>query len=361
MESDSRRRVHFTGFRTTTPPVSGTPPGGTSSSSTRRRSWCAGRRPPATAATSSAGTSPPTCASTARTPAASRPVPRARSSAPSSAAFSSSPTSATVAATVSSPAPSASSIVAPTMVARSSARSVTTGRRSASSPRARPPVRRESIQFGDLEDMRASGSGARRRAAESRHRRRDRSTTRGIRASAAPTPSSSCGGIRRTTTCHARPGSYGPSASRVGRRRGGGRAIAAGHGDRFSRLRATEKRVQPGGWHQACLLDADPYLILPTPIMRIAIVAPPFIPVPPTGYGGTELFVAQLAEGSSLAGSRPGLRRWRVHRRVSGALALPGKRLAASAGARTWRAEVHRPWSLGLHDIAGEASTSPSQ
>jgi glycosyltransferase involved in cell wall biosynthesis len=31
--------------------------------------------------------------------------------------------------------------------------------------------------------------------------------------------------------------------------------------------------------------------------MRIAIIAPPFIPVPPIAYGGTELFVAQLAEG----------------------------------------------------------------
>ena len=31
--------------------------------------------------------------------------------------------------------------------------------------------------------------------------------------------------------------------------------------------------------------------------MRIALVAPPFIPVPPVAYGGTELFVAQLAEG----------------------------------------------------------------
>jgi glycosyltransferase involved in cell wall biosynthesis len=32
-------------------------------------------------------------------------------------------------------------------------------------------------------------------------------------------------------------------------------------------------------------------------IMRVAIIAPPFIPVPPRRYGGTELFVAQLAEG----------------------------------------------------------------
>src|SRR5512142_3363361 len=31
--------------------------------------------------------------------------------------------------------------------------------------------------------------------------------------------------------------------------------------------------------------------------MRIALIAPPFICVPPRRYGGTELFVAQLAEG----------------------------------------------------------------
>lgn len=31
--------------------------------------------------------------------------------------------------------------------------------------------------------------------------------------------------------------------------------------------------------------------------MRIALIAPPFIPVPPIRYGGTELFIAQLAEG----------------------------------------------------------------
>lgn len=30
--------------------------------------------------------------------------------------------------------------------------------------------------------------------------------------------------------------------------------------------------------------------------MRIGIIAPPFLPVPPTRYGGTELFIAQLAE-----------------------------------------------------------------
>lgn len=36
--------------------------------------------------------------------------------------------------------------------------------------------------------------------------------------------------------------------------------------------------------------------------MRIALIAAPFIPVPPTEYGGTELFVAQLAEGLGRAG-----------------------------------------------------------
>lgn len=36
--------------------------------------------------------------------------------------------------------------------------------------------------------------------------------------------------------------------------------------------------------------------------MRIALVAPPFIPVPPHVYGGTELFIAQLAEGLKALG-----------------------------------------------------------
>jgi glycosyltransferase involved in cell wall biosynthesis len=36
--------------------------------------------------------------------------------------------------------------------------------------------------------------------------------------------------------------------------------------------------------------------------MRVALVAPPFIPVPPKNYGGTELFVAYLAGGLSKQG-----------------------------------------------------------
>src|SRR5581483_11136165 len=31
--------------------------------------------------------------------------------------------------------------------------------------------------------------------------------------------------------------------------------------------------------------------------MRVALIAPPFITVPPRHYGGTELFIAHLAEG----------------------------------------------------------------
>ena len=36
--------------------------------------------------------------------------------------------------------------------------------------------------------------------------------------------------------------------------------------------------------------------------MRVALVSPPFLPVPPQRYGGTELFIAQLAEGLKNAG-----------------------------------------------------------
>jgi glycosyltransferase involved in cell wall biosynthesis len=38
--------------------------------------------------------------------------------------------------------------------------------------------------------------------------------------------------------------------------------------------------------------------------MRIGIIAPPFIPVPPITYGGTELFIAHLAEGLHHRGHR---------------------------------------------------------
>src|SRR5205807_3450178 len=38
--------------------------------------------------------------------------------------------------------------------------------------------------------------------------------------------------------------------------------------------------------------------------MRIALIAPPFIAVPPKKYGGTELFVAELAEGLQQEGAK---------------------------------------------------------
>ena len=38
------------------------------------------------------------------------------------------------------------------------------------------------------------------------------------------------------------------------------------------------------------------------PRMRVALVSPPFLPVPPKKYGGTELFIAQLAEGLQCSG-----------------------------------------------------------
>jgi glycosyltransferase involved in cell wall biosynthesis len=39
--------------------------------------------------------------------------------------------------------------------------------------------------------------------------------------------------------------------------------------------------------------------------MRIALIAPPFIPVPPPRYGGTELFIENLALGLKLCGMEP--------------------------------------------------------
>ena len=96
---------------------------------------------PDTGATSFAGTSRPMSASTARTPAASRPARPDRSSARNSAASSFSLTSATAAATASSPVRSVSSIAGLATGGRSSARSATTGRRPAWSLRVRRHAR----------------------------------------------------------------------------------------------------------------------------------------------------------------------------------------------------------------------------
>src|SRR6185312_4033368 len=39
--------------------------------------------------------------------------------------------------------------------------------------------------------------------------------------------------------------------------------------------------------------------------MKVGLIVPPFITVPPERYGGTELFVAHLAEGLRAAGHWP--------------------------------------------------------
>ena len=44
------------------------------------------------------------------------------------------------------------------------------------------------------------------------------------------------------------------------------------------------------------------YFVRREAAIRIALVAPPFIPVPPKRYGGTELFVANLACGLTKLG-----------------------------------------------------------
>src|SRR5258708_17956726 len=41
--------------------------------------------------------------------------------------------------------------------------------------------------------------------------------------------------------------------------------------------------------HLSCIAQLNP--------MRVALIAPPFIAVPPKKYGGTELFIAELALG----------------------------------------------------------------
>ena len=47
--------------------------------------------------------------------------------------------------------------------------------------------------------------------------------------------------------------------------------------------------------------------------MKIAVIAPVWFPVPPTGYGGTEWIVSLLADGLADAGpGRDALRLWRL-------------------------------------------------
>ena len=63
--------------------------------------------------------------------------------------------------------------------------------------------------------------------------------------------------------------------------------------------------------------------------MRAAIIAPPFIPVPPQTYGGTELFIAQLASGLTELG----------HDRIAGSVPAPGDYLLRVRYTRYWLIE----------------------
>jgi hypothetical protein len=53
------------------------------------------------------------------------------------------------------------------------------------------------------------------------------------------------------------------------------------------------------GWRIARAGSGILLVLLSNP-MRIALIAPPFIAVPPKKYGGTELFIAELARGLQL-------------------------------------------------------------
>ena len=82
--------------------------------------------------------------------------------------------------------------------------------------------------------------------------------------------------------------------------------------------------------------------------MRVALVSPPFISVPPAGYGGTELIVAELARSLSRRG----------HEAVvyaTGDSALPGIEIRSYFPAGQWPPDpdveaTHAAWCL--RDIA---------
>ena len=77
--------------------------------------------------------------------------------------------------------------------------------------------------------------------------------------------------------------------------------------------------------------------------MKIALIAPPFIPVPPERYGGTELFVAHLAEGLVASGHEVvvyAVRSSRVRCEVRGWYDQPDWPLTSETTAR-FRNHVH--------------------
>ena len=69
--------------------------------------------------------------------------------------------------------------------------------------------------------------------------------------------------------------------------------------DHRTRCRDARQEIRWPGCHGSRTLRGrdQPVLLDRRPTIRIALIAPPFIPVPPLRYGGTELFIATLAEG----------------------------------------------------------------
>ena len=78
--------------------------------------------------------------------------------------------------------------------------------------------------------------------------------------------------------------------------------------------------------------------------MRIALIAPPFIEVPPRRYGGTELFIGNLASELHARGHDVtvyGNGDWQLPCRVSGGTRMPNGRSRIQCG-RNSRTRITR-------------------
>src|SRR4051795_1332737 len=103
--------------------------------------------------------------------------------------------------------------------------------------------------------------------------------------------------------------------------------------------------------------------------MRIALIAPPFIEIPPRRYGGTELFLANLAceldrQGHDVVvygngeSTLPCPVKWR-YARSEWPIADPMRALLKNADHTAWAMRDAAAWAdvLHLNDIAGVALT----
>src|SRR5438128_2789726 len=78
--------------------------------------------------------------------------------------------------------------------------------------------------------------------------------------------------------------------------------------------------------------------------LRVALISTPFVPVPPKGYGGTELVVAELAKALTAKGAD-------VVVYATGDSDLPGIEVRSYFPAAQWPPDrdierVHATWSL---------------